>query len=95
VLIPCGLFFCALGGGLIYIVARADSTFKGGEAMSIFILGIFGVILALGLAVLITGLWQVIFGRVNRRLIYILLTFLLVLLIIVGVGRLILELLVS
>lgn len=97
VLIFCGLFFIVFGGGLIYALAPIDNNssrtrFTGSEARKIFILGIIGVILAFGLSVLAAGLWQVIFGRANRRLIYILLSFLLVLLTIVGVGRLILEL---
>jgi lysylphosphatidylglycerol synthetase-like protein (DUF2156 family) len=101
VLIFCGLFLSIVGGGLIFIFAGVVSntdasrgtTFKGGEAMAIFIFGIFGVILSFGLSVLAAGLWQVIFGRANRRLIYILLTILLVLMLIVGFGQLILVLL--
>ena len=99
-LIPCGLFFIILGGGLIYFLAPIDNNssgtrFTGSEAQKIFILGIFGVILAFGLSVLVAGLWQVIFGRPNRHLIYVLLTSFIVVLTIVGVGRLILELLAS
>lgn len=97
-LIFCGLFFILLGGGLIYAVASIDNNssgtrFTGSEAQKIFILGIFGVMIAIGLSVLAAGLWQVIFGRANRRLIYILLTLFMVGLAIVGVGRFILVLL--
>lgn len=94
-LIFCGLFLSVIGGGLIFLLVRvvSNGTFKGGEAAAIFIFGIFGVILSFGLSVLAAGLWQVIFGRANRRLIYILLTTLLVLMLIVGFGRLILVLL--
>ena len=97
VLILCGLFLSAVGGGLIFISARAsiNGSFEGGEAALVFIFGIFGVVLAFGLSVLAAGLWQVIFGRANRRLIYILLTSLFALMIIVGVGRLILRILQS
>ena len=97
-LIFCGLFFITLGGGLIYAVARIDNNssrtrFTGSEAQKIFILGIFGVMVAVGLSILAAGLWQVIAGRANRRLIYVLLTLFMVGLAIVGVGRLVLVLL--
>ena len=87
-----------LGGGLIYALApnydnSSGTRFTGSEAQKIFILGIFGVMVAIGVSVLAAGLWQVIFGRVNRRLIYILLILFMVGLAIVGVGRFILVLL--
>lgn len=94
VLIFCGLFFIILGGGLIYAVAQVDNnSSKGSEAQKLFILGIFGVMVAIGLSVLAAGLWQVVFARANRRLIYILLTLFMVGLAIVGVGRLVLVVL--
>lgn len=98
VLIICGLFMMILGGGLFYFLAPIDkqsygTRFTGSEAQKIFILGIFVAIFAFGAFVLVAGLWQVIFGRASRRLIYILLTTFVVVLAIVGVGRLILTLL--
>lgn len=103
VLVFCGLFLSALGGGLIIVFANSilnsgesgASQFKGSEATLIFIFGIFGVILAFGLSALTAGVWQVIFGRANARLIYILLTLMLALLLIIWFGRFVVSLLES
>lgn len=94
-LIFCGLLLMMIGGGLFFAAAPIDNhssgtRFTGSEEQKIFILGIFVAIFAFGSSVLIAGLWQVIFGRANRRLIYILLTSFIVVLAIVGAGRLIL-----
>ena len=98
VLIICGLFLMMLGGGLFYFLAPIDkhssgTRFTGSDEQKIFILGIFVAIFAFGTSVLVAGLWQVIFGRASRRLIYVLLTSFMVVLAIAGVGRLILTLL--
>jgi len=96
VLIFCGLLLTAGAVALIMLVASYEiSEVKGGAATVTFIYGLLGLILALGLSVLAAGSWQVIFGRANARLVYILLTVLLLLLVIVGVGRSVLSLFAS
>ena len=96
VLVLCGGVLAALGIALILILANTTSGLGAPSARQIkggiFFLGIFGFILAFGLSVLAAGLWQVIFGRANLRLIYIVLTFLLALMMIVAVGRSLLRL---
>lgn len=99
-LIFCGLFFILLGSGLLYALAPIDGNssgtrFTGSEGQKMFILGIFAVMIAFGLSVLAAGLWQVVFGRANGRLIYIMFTALMIGLVIVGFGRLILTLLAN
>lgn len=67
VLIFCGLFFVALGGGLVYLFTFGP--FEGGEALRLLLLAFSGVILSVGLSVVAAGLWQVIFGRANMKII--------------------------
>ena len=89
-IIFCGFFLSGIGGGLLYFAAPQ---IIGSMAAKIFITGIFGVILAFGLCILAIGLWQVLFGIANRRLIFIFLALLLLGMLIIGFGRLILILL--
>ena len=74
VLIPCGLFFVALGAGLIYIIANPFSDpdipkLKGGSAVAILLYGFFGLFLVFGFAVVMAGLWQFITGKPGKRLV--------------------------
>lgn len=95
-LVCCGGALATIGGGLIFVTSGyKGSEFEGGEPVQIFLFGIFGVILSFGLSVTAAGLWQVIFGRANQKLIYLLLGFMLALLVIAGVARLVLLLLSS
>src|ERR1041384_3984785 len=71
VLILCGLFFIALGGGLVYLFTIGP--FQGGEALRLLLLAFSGLILSLGISIVTAGLWQVIFGRANMKIIKILL----------------------
>lgn len=64
----------------------------GGET-KIFIFGLFGLIGAFGLSVSITGLWQVISGRPNYRLVWILLVLMSLLFAIAMAGRSIMSML--
>ena len=43
--------------------------FEGGEALRLLLLAFSGLILSLGLSVVSAGLWQVIFGRANMKII--------------------------
>jgi hypothetical protein len=67
VLVLCGLFFIVLGAGLVYLFTFGP--FQGGEALRLLLLGFSGLILSLGLSVAGAGLWQVIFGRANMKII--------------------------
>ena len=96
-IVLCGFFFLGVGGGLGYIAYRnyapGGRLPEGYELGVVVLTAIAGFILLFGLVVIAVGAWQVLFGRANRRLIYILLIFLLVMLLIIGFGRLILTLL--
>jgi hypothetical protein len=81
VLIPCGLFFVALGAGLIYVIANPFSDpdlprFKGGDTAAMLLYGLFGLFLVFGFAVVIAGLWQLISGKPSKRLITVILALL-------------------
>ncbi len=49
-------------------ISRTSSSFTGTRSDAVFIFGILGAVLALGITGLITGVWQVVTGRVNRAL---------------------------
>lgn len=89
-LILCGLFFIALGGGLVYLFTFGR--FLGGETLRLILLAFSGIILALGLSVVAAGLWQVIFGRANMKIITTLLYLLCAFFALIGFGRLIISL---
>lgn len=68
-----------LSGGMIYLllfvasimhpeITRATSRFTGTRSDAAFIFGILGTILVFGITGFITGVWQVVTGRVNRVL---------------------------
>lgn len=90
-LIFLGFILMAIGGGLLYAVSRIDNTsgtkFTGSESQMTFILGIFVVIFAFGVSVVLAGLWQVIVGRASRHLIRLLLVLFGAILVIIGVGK--------
>jgi len=96
-IVLCGFFFLGVGGGLGYIAYRnyapGGRLPEGYELGVVVLTAIAGFLLLFGLVVIAAGAWQVLFGRANRRLIFILLMFLLVMLLIIGFGRLILILL--
>lgn len=99
VLIFCGFLLLLLGGGLGYIFFR-NYDFGGGMSedneTGMFILAaVSGFIISFGLAVLVAGAWQVIFGRANWRIIKIILGFMIGMLLIAGFGRLVLYLLLD
>lgn len=89
-LIFCGLFFIVLGAGLVYLFTFGG--FLGGEALRLLLLGSSGLILSLGLSVFAAGLWQVIFGRANMKIITTLLYLLCGFFAFIGFGRLIISL---
>lgn len=90
-LIFLGGILLAAGVGLIILVASkvSGTNRDGGESLLIFLYLLFGLIAAFGLSVMATGVWQVLFGSANLKLIGILLSLLVGLLLIVGFGRLI------
>jgi hypothetical protein len=78
-----GMVLVVIGAGLsagmaylIWIIANimrnrgggAASSFTGTPRDAAFIFGILGLVLAIGVTSVSTGLWQVIFGRPNRLL---------------------------
>jgi len=96
-LVVCGLLFLLIGGGLGYIAYRnyayTENITEKHQTGIYFLSAISIFLTAFGLTVITAGGWQVIFGRANKRLIVITITFLIVFFLIVGSGRLILSLL--
>lgn len=87
VLLFCGLFFILLGGGLVYLFTSGK--FLGGEALRLLFLAFSGLILSLGLSIFAAGLWQVVFGRANMKIIKTLLYLMCAFFAIIIFGRLI------
>jgi len=78
-----------LGGGLVYLFTSGK--FLGGEALRLLFLAVSGLILSLGLSVFAAGLWQVIFGRANMKIIKTLLYLMCAFFAIVIFGRVIIR----
>jgi len=68
-----------LSGGMAYLIlvignimrhkpGEQASSFTGTPQQATLIFGVLGAVLVFGIASLITGLWQIIFGRPNRLL---------------------------
>lgn len=77
--------------GLTILVAPKLSTVKGGTGTIIFILGIFGLLLAVGLTFFSAGIWQAFFGRRNQSLITFVLALLIALALVATIGRALLS----
>ncbi|HEX8247581.1 MAG TPA: hypothetical protein VF599_05310 [Pyrinomonadaceae bacterium] len=97
IIVFCGFFLLSIGGGLGYIAYRnyapGGRLPEGYEAGVVVLTAIAGFISLFGSVIIAVGAWQVLFGKANRRLIFIFLMFLLAMLLIIGFGRLILLLL--
>lgn len=96
-LIFCGLFLFIIGGGLGYIAYRNyayTENITEKHELGIYILSAISIFLAsLGTSIIAAGAWQVIFGKANLRLIYIMLGFIFIFFIIIGFGKLVITLL--
>jgi hypothetical protein len=51
----------------------AKARFTGDASDAVFIYGIFGLVLALGLAFIVGGVWQIIYGRRNKSVVFVVL----------------------
>lgn len=89
-LLPLGLIL-AVGGGALFvgIYLAGEKASKGGLPMQILVLAISAFLFSFGLSALAVGVWQVIFARVNRVLIKILLFMIVAFFSIAIVGRVI------
>ena len=88
--------FLLVGGGLGYIAYR-NFAYTGNvtekHEFATYLLSAISIFLAaLDTSVTAAGAWQVIFGRANLRLIYIMLTFIVGLFIFIGIGKLVITL---
>lgn len=52
---------------------RASTKFTGGESDILFMFGIFALVFFIGLTAFVAGLWQVVFGKRNLILVWIML----------------------
>ena len=52
---------------------RASTKFTGSESDMMFMFGIFGLVFFIGLTALVSGLWQIVFGKRNLILVWIML----------------------
>ena len=77
VLIFLGGFIAVMMAAIIFFVFNIASgnaqgqRFTGDEMQLLFVLGILGLTLAVGVSFMIAGLWQVIFGRRNKIIVWI------------------------
>ena len=85
-----GWLLVVLGGGLTafmawltLIVSRiiehsnepgATSRFTGDASAALLVYAIFGLVMALGLAFVAAGAWQIVYGRRNKKIIFVALT---------------------
>ncbi len=76
VLLLLGAFLVVFMGGLGIVIAGiiagtgelgASSKFTGGQEMVLFIIAIFGLVIALGFASIAGGAWQIWYGKPNRK----------------------------
>lgn len=72
---------------LTILVAPRLPEVRGGLSGRLFILGVFGFLLAVGLTFMTAGLWQVLFGKRSQSLVALGIVLLLALAIIVALGR--------
>lgn len=77
VLVVTGAFLVVFMGAITYMLAGivyhsaepdAHARFTGSPQMATFIFGLFGLIILIGFASLVSGIWQVRYGRPNRKL---------------------------
>lgn len=92
-----GLALVFLGGllaigavSLMILVAPRLPDVRGGMGGRLFVLCVFGLLLAVGLTFMTAGFWQVIFGRRSQWLVTIAITLLITLALIAAIGRAIL-----
>lgn len=78
-LIVLGSFLVIFMGGIAFMVTNmiaqsdepdATSRFTGGPEMLLFMYGIFGFVILFGLVALAGGIWQVKYGKRNKKLAY-------------------------
>ena len=78
VLVVLGSLLAAFMGYLTYVVAGimarsnqpgTGARFTGDSTDAAFIYGIFGLVIALGLSFVAGGIWQIIYGRRNKKII--------------------------
>lgn len=67
------LFMSALGIYLAQLIARSGepgqrTSFSGGPEDVAFIVAIFGLVISFGLASIVGGIWQIKYGKPNRKL---------------------------
>lgn len=77
VLLLTGTFLVGFMGTITVLVARivahsdepgATTRFTGGTGIAVFMFGIFGLVLAFGLTSMFGGIWQIRYGKRNRKL---------------------------
>ena len=72
----CGVFLIGLMGWLSFWIYNAiarsgepgQGTFRGGPEVIGFIIVVFGLVLTFGLFAVISGLWQIVYGKRNKFL---------------------------
>ncbi|MCE9625621.1 MAG: hypothetical protein K8R69_09265 [Deltaproteobacteria bacterium] len=67
----------ALLGKIMIFPAPGGSHFTGGPREILMIVGVFGLVISVGLAIMLNGYWQIRFGRRNKYLVYFIFAFLL------------------
>lgn len=78
----------ATAGALLLILAAPGIV--GGAGVKLFVWGIFGFLLAIGLTVLTAGVWQVLFGKRNQSLMTIVIALVIAIMLIAGIGQVVL-----
>ncbi len=79
-------------GGLLAIAGASLLIFAaprlvGGMGVKLFVWGIFGFLLAIGLMIMTAGLWQVLFGKRSQSLMTIVIALLITIMLIAAIGQ--------
>lgn len=102
VLVLCGVFLATVGGGLfillgfVFTQAAQPGSIKVAKEMddrSIFLIvvGVFALLIALGLTAIVAGIWQIFFGRRNKLLVYLFLGLVVATFAVGGIARFLIE----
>lgn len=79
ILFACGLFITGLIGAVIFYTlplmlqpgaSVGGTRFSGTASQTVFVLGIFGIVLVFGVSAMLYGLWQMKTGRRSKKVIY-------------------------
>jgi len=75
----------AITGALLLIFAAPKLV--GGTGVKLFVWGIFGLLLAVGMTIMTAGFWQALFGRRNQSLMTFMITLLILITVVIAIGR--------